>query len=170
VSRAMINRIERGLSSPTASVLGRLSGAFGLTISQLLDAVPVRSGVQESAGGDPTTASAEAIDGILWADGASTWTDPETGYERRPISSPAFPADVTAVALPVGAAVTYPASAYAFLRHCIWVTSGTLTLERAGEPVVLRVGDRIELGEPAEVTYRNDGVDPCEYVVVVVRV
>ncbi len=37
VSRAMINRVERGVSSPTATILGRLSGAFGLTISQLLD-------------------------------------------------------------------------------------------------------------------------------------
>ena len=37
VSRAMINRVERGVSSPTATILGRLSGAFGLTVSQLLD-------------------------------------------------------------------------------------------------------------------------------------
>ena len=29
VSRAMINKVERGESSPTAALLGRLSGAFG---------------------------------------------------------------------------------------------------------------------------------------------
>ena len=31
VSKAMISKIERGEASPTATVLGRLSGAFGLT-------------------------------------------------------------------------------------------------------------------------------------------
>ena len=36
VSRAMISRIERGEASPTAVLLGRLSGAFGLTLSNLL--------------------------------------------------------------------------------------------------------------------------------------
>ena len=36
VSRAMISKVERGESSPTAAVLGRLSAAFGLTLSQLL--------------------------------------------------------------------------------------------------------------------------------------
>ena len=36
VSRAMINKVERGEASPTASLLGRLAGAFGLTLSMLL--------------------------------------------------------------------------------------------------------------------------------------
>jgi transcriptional regulator with XRE-family HTH domain len=36
VSLSMINEIERADSSPTASLLGRLSGAFGLTLSMLL--------------------------------------------------------------------------------------------------------------------------------------
>ena len=36
VSKAMISKIERGEASPTATILGRLSGAFGLTLSALL--------------------------------------------------------------------------------------------------------------------------------------
>lgn len=32
VSRAMISKIERAEASPTAALLGRLSGAFGLTL------------------------------------------------------------------------------------------------------------------------------------------
>ena len=35
-SRAMIHKIERGESSPTASMLGRLSGAFGISMSTLI--------------------------------------------------------------------------------------------------------------------------------------
>ena len=33
VSRAMIHKIERGESSPTATLLGKLSGAFSLSMS-----------------------------------------------------------------------------------------------------------------------------------------
>src|SRR3954453_17265099 len=36
VSKAMISKIERGEASPTAALLGRLSGAFGLTLSGAL--------------------------------------------------------------------------------------------------------------------------------------
>ena len=36
VSRAMISKVERAEASPTAALLGRLSGAFGLTLSALL--------------------------------------------------------------------------------------------------------------------------------------
>src|SRR5688572_11934806 len=36
VSRAMINRIERGESNPTAVVLGKLSAAFRISVASLL--------------------------------------------------------------------------------------------------------------------------------------
>ena len=36
VSKAMISKIERAEASPTAALLGRLSGAYGLTLSSLL--------------------------------------------------------------------------------------------------------------------------------------
>src|SRR5271169_4558794 len=35
VSRAMISKVERGEASPTAVLLGRLSGAFALTLTAL---------------------------------------------------------------------------------------------------------------------------------------
>src|ERR1700684_1617908 len=38
VSRAMISKIERGESSPTAVVLGKLSAALELSVSELLEA------------------------------------------------------------------------------------------------------------------------------------
>ncbi|MDR6170904.1 XRE family transcriptional regulator [Curtobacterium sp. SORGH_AS_0776] len=161
VSRAMINRVERGVSSPTATILGRLSGAFGLTVSQLLD---------ESLDHEvPRATDPDDARGVQRGTTADSWTDPETGYRRRPISSAAFPADVTEVRLPSGREVAYPASAYAFLRHCIWVVDGVLELVVGGEPTRLAAGDRIELGDPADVVYRNPGEEPTRYVVVVVR-
>ncbi|WP_144764266.1 XRE family transcriptional regulator [Curtobacterium sp. 9128] len=161
VSRAMINRVERGVSSPTATILGRLSGAFGLTISQLLD--------DGHPGEEAASGSVEDATGVQRGATADHWTDPETGYRRRPVTSADFPVDVTEVCLPAGRSVTYPASAYAFLRHCIWVVDGELVVDVGGEPTTLAAGDRIELGEPAEVTYRNDSADACRYVVVVAR-
>lgn len=157
----MINRVERGVSSPTATILGRLSGAFGLTVSQLLD---------ETLEHDvPRTADPDEARGVQRGATADSWTDPETGYRRRPVSSATFPADVTEVRLPAGREVAYPASAYAFLRHCIWVVEGVLEVVVAGEPTRLGAGDRIELGDPADVVYRNPGDEPVRYVVVVVR-
>lgn len=161
VSRAMINRVERGVSSPTATILGRLSGAFGLTVSQLLDEALDH---EVPRGADPDEAR-----GVQRGATADAWTDPETGYRRRPVSSASFPADVTEVRLPAGREVAYPASAYAFLRHCIWVVDGVLEVVVGGDSTRLGAGDRIELGEPADVVYRNPGDDTVRYVVVVVR-
>ena len=66
VSRAMINKVERGEASPTASLLGRLSGAFGLTLSALLARTE-------------TTYAGRIVrekDQLLW-------TDPASGYIVR---------------------------------------------------------------------------------------
>ncbi|MCX2622676.1 helix-turn-helix domain-containing protein, partial [Klebsiella pneumoniae] len=43
-SRAMIHKIERGESSPTASMLGRLSGAFGISMSTLIARAEMQEG------------------------------------------------------------------------------------------------------------------------------
>ncbi len=161
VSRAMINRVERGVSSPTATILGRLSGAFGLTVSQLLD-----ESLEHEV---PRASDPDEARGVQRGATADSWTDPDTGYRRRPVSSADFPADVTEVRLPAGREVAYPASAYAFLRHCIWVLDGTLELVVGDDVTRLGPGDRIELDEPADVVYRNAGDDPVRYVVVVVR-
>lgn len=47
VSRAMIHKVEAGRSSPTASLLGKLSGALGLSLSTLL-ARDLRPGVTQA--------------------------------------------------------------------------------------------------------------------------
>ena len=44
VSRAMIHKIERGESSPTATLLGRLSGALGISMSTLIARAEMQEG------------------------------------------------------------------------------------------------------------------------------
>src|SRR5262252_9735097 len=69
VSRAMINKVERGEASPTASLLGRLSGAFGLTLSTLLARTETSRAGRLVRAGDQLR-----------------WTDPATGYVRRQVA------------------------------------------------------------------------------------
>ncbi|GAA5207518.1 helix-turn-helix domain-containing protein [Microbacterium kyungheense] len=150
VSRAMIDRIERGASSPTAALLGKLAGALGLSISSLLS----RATTPES--------------GLLREGDRAGWTDPATGYRRRQVAAaPAFPVDVTEVTLPPRARVTYPAATYAFSRHLIWVADGVLTFHEGDRVHRLSAGDRLILGRPAECTYENADDEECTYVVVV---
>src|SRR5690349_4207921 len=84
VSRAMIAKVERDDAQPTAALLGRLSGALGLTLSELV-------------------AQAERSDATRLARAADqpTWTDPATGYVRRAISPHAGgPLELVEVDLP----------------------------------------------------------------------
>jgi transcriptional regulator with XRE-family HTH domain len=155
VSRAMINKVERGAASPTASLLGRLAGAFGLTLSMLL-----------------ARTETDHFGRLVRAKEQLCWTDPETGYVRRQIA-PApgsdIPLDVVEVALPAGASVSFPARSYLSVRQLLWVLGGCLSFVEGEIVHTLREGDCLELGPPADCTFRNIESVPCHYVVIVLR-
>src|SRR5258708_10206015 len=69
VSKAMISKIERAEASPTAALLGRLSSAYGITLSALLaqDALTRRG---------PVRADSQAI-----------WRYPATGCIRLQVAA-----------------------------------------------------------------------------------
>jgi transcriptional regulator with XRE-family HTH domain len=168
VSRAMISKIERGESSPTAVLLGKLSAALELSVSELL------TGARLGDGQGPEAAELPPVDAtgasrVRRAADTPQWRDPDTGYLRRQISTAAFPAAVTEVTLPPGARVPYPAAAYAFIAQLVWVLSGQLTLTDGAERRVLAVGDTFELGQPRAREFRNETAEECRYVVVVTR-
>ena len=153
VSRSMLHKIEQGQSSPTAVLLGKLSGAFGLSISTLMARAEVREGKLLRSGEQPV------------------WTDPETGYIRRHISPRSdMPLDLVTVGLPPGANVPMPASAYTFLRQLIWVTKGTLVFEEGDTRHRMETGDCLELGPPTNCVFRNESEEPCEYLVAALTV
>jgi transcriptional regulator with XRE-family HTH domain len=152
VSKAMISKIERGEASPTATLLGRLSGAFSLTLSALLARA-------ELGGGR-----------LLRANAQPQWRDPATGYVRRHVSPASdLPLELIQVELPAEAAVTFPASSYAFLRQLVWVLKGRLTFTEGEVVHDLGPGDCLELGPPAECTFKAGGRAPCVYLVAVMR-
>ena len=177
VSRAMISKIERGESSPTAVVLGKLSAALELSVSELLAPAGPGAAGNPPGGQAPARqtapgrwAGAGAGGGVVRrAAGIPQWRDPDTGYLRRQVSTPRFPVAVTEVTLPPGARVPYPAGAYAFIAQLVWVLSGQLTLADGPATHVLAAGDTFELGEPRPREFRNETAEDCRYLVVVTR-
>ncbi|MGF6572894.1 transcriptional regulator with XRE-family HTH domain [Paraburkholderia sp. GAS333] len=152
VSKAMISKIERGEASPTATVLGRLSGAFGLTLSTLL-ALAEQTGERLARRADQ-----------------SIWQDPETGYIRRRISPPTGGVlELLEIELPAGVRVPYPPDAFVFQHQQIWVTQGVLNFREGEQEYRLETGDCLQLGAPVECEFFNAGDDVCRYVVGLVR-
>ncbi|MEU6553276.1 XRE family transcriptional regulator [Streptomyces sp. NPDC046915] len=157
VSQAMISRIERGESSPTAVVLGKLSAAFQLSVASLL---ALAEGTQQDT---------EATAGVRRRADAAEWRDPDTGYRRRQIAGPEFPAEIAEIHLPAGARVPYPAAAFAFIRQIVWVLDGRLTFHDGDTVHQLDAGDTIELGEPAPRVFVNATDAECRYAVILTR-
>jgi transcriptional regulator with XRE-family HTH domain len=154
VSRAMLSKIERREASPTAALLGRLSAAFGLTVSQIF------AGTQDQPAGQ-----------VARADQQPSWRDPETGFLRRSLSPPGpAPLELVWGELPPGAEIAYPAASLAFIAdQQLVVTAGELTIVLGGTIHTLSAGDCLRFGPPGDVTYRNLGVARCRYLVAVLR-
>ncbi|MFN3513066.1 MAG: helix-turn-helix domain-containing protein [Phenylobacterium sp.] len=152
VSKAMIGKIERGEASPTAALLGKLSGALQLTLAALLTRA-------EAEGGRKTAAADQPV-----------WRDPGTGYLRRQVFARGdHPVELVEVELPAGARVDLPAASYAFIRQVVWVLSGTLAIEEGGRRTELAAGDAYAFGEPAQSSFINPAPEPCAYLVAVSR-
>ena len=169
VSRAMISKIERGESSPTAVVIGKLSAALELSVAELLAAAPAAAPASGAAAGLAAHVQVPVAGLVRRAADTPEWRDPDTGYLRRQVSTPRFPVAVTEVVLPPGARVPYPAGAYAFIAQLVWVLSGRLTLADGPDVHELSAGDTFELGEPRPREFRNESAGGCRYLVVVTR-
>lgn len=149
VSRAMIHKIERGESSPTATLLGRLSGAFGISMSTLI-------------------ARAEMQEGKLSRfDDQPVWHDPQSHYLRRHVSPRSdLPIDLVQIELPAGSDIPMPASSYVQARQLIWLQQGELVFMEGDTRHEMKAGDCLELGPPNDCRFINETTQPCVYLVV----
>src|SRR5580658_10071605 len=125
VSRAMISKIEHGEASPTAALLGRLTAAFGLTLSQLF------ARIEEQPAGQVTRAAEQPV-----------WRDPETGFLRR-VLSPAStsPLELIWGELPPGAEIAYPGVFPFIADQQLVVIGGELAIVQGGSVHTLGQGD-----------------------------
>ena len=148
----MIAKVERAQAQPTAALLGRLSAALGLTLSELV-------GRAERSGGRLARRAEQPV-----------WSDPETGYVRRAVSPPGGrPLELVEVELPAGAEVRFPAETYRFIHQQIWVLDGRLLFREGDVEHDLATGDCLELGPPQACSYTNPTSSPVRYLVALAR-
>src|SRR6185369_13524860 len=108
VSRATLSRLENGEVSPTASVLGKLCAAYGLTLSRLMHMVE-----DEFAPLVPRAAQ-------------PVWTDPSVGFRRRSVSPPArtLAGEALECELDPGARIAYDRAPRPGLKHHLVLVEG----------------------------------------------
>jgi transcriptional regulator with XRE-family HTH domain len=152
VSRSMISLIERGESSPTAAVLDRLAAGLGVTIASLF---------ADEAGADASPMSRRRDQ--------TAWRDPETGYVRRNLSPPAFPApiELVEVVLPAGTRVAYdtPGTRAVGVNQQVWVMEGRLEVSLGEVNYRLDAGDCLAMLLDGPIVFRNPEAEPVRYVV-----
>jgi transcriptional regulator with XRE-family HTH domain len=151
VSRAMIAKIERGEAQPTAVLLGRLSAALGMTLSELVAHAEGNGGRLARRADQPT------------------WIDPGTGYVRRAVSPANSPLELVEVELPPGTRISFAADTYAFIQQQIWLLDGRLHFREGDVEHELAAGDCLQLGPPAHCTFSNPARKPCRYLVALTR-
>lgn len=151
VSRATLSRLENAEVSPTASVLGKLAAAYGLTISRLMHMVE------------------DDFAPLIRRDAQPLWIDPDLGFRRRSVSPPAqtLRGEVLECELQPGTRITYDHPPRVGLEHHLLLTDGQLEISIEGQTYDLRPGDclRYQLyGASAFATPRRSG---AKYVLVV---
>lgn len=150
VSRAMISRVERGESSPTAALLDRLCAGLGVLLSTLF---------RDEAQGGPLARRGEQ----------PVWTDPDSGYVRRSVSPAGTGSrlEIVEVEMPAGARVLLDAPRGGFrLDQQLWLLEGELTLSVGGREHRLAAGDCLAMLLDGPIAFHNPGEVPARYAVV----
>lgn len=125
VSRATLSRIENAEVSPTASVLGKLCAAYGLTMSRLMHMVEDNF--------VPLVRRSEQL----------VWTDQTLGFRRRSVSPPAhtLTAEVLECELGPGTRISYDRPPKPGLEHHLFLIEGQLKVSVEGQSYELLPGD-----------------------------
>lgn len=125
VSRATLSRLENAEVSPTASVLGRLCAAYGLTMSRLMRMVE------------------DEFEPVVRRDAQWAWRDREVDFERRAVSPPnaALSGEVIECRLGPATRIAYPEPSKPGLEHHLVMVEGTLGFSIGGVRHELGPGD-----------------------------
>jgi len=152
VSAPMLSQVERGDTSPTLTVAGRIAAGLDLTLSQLLRldegrhvvVVPRGSGRARERGGHRTEELTPALPGQR-AD--------VSRHTLAPGGSTGGPSD--------------PPMHEAGARETALVLEGSLTLVVDGEDHTLAAGDAVTFDADLPHHFENRDASPCEFVAVV---
>jgi len=151
VSRAMLSRIERGESSPTAQLLNKVCDGLGITLSALF--------AEPAPAASPLTRYREQ----------PTWRDPATRYLRRSVSAPGTgsPVDIVEVEFPAGARVAFDRQRSNDGDQHIWVLDGSLHMQVGDESYRLERGDCLMMRFDQPIVFHNPTRRTVRYAVVI---
>ena len=155
VSRSNISLIERGQSSPTASVLDKLSAGLGVTVASLFDDPAPRA--------EPPSPLARVAE-------QPVWTDPSSGYVRRNVSpAAASPMQLVDVLFPPGRCVAYETGARETDVHQqVWMIDGCMDITVGDQTWQLLAGDCLAMRLDRPISYSNPSLQPARYLVALV--
>ncbi|WP_329261971.1 XRE family transcriptional regulator [Streptomyces sp. NBC_01478] len=152
VSRSTLSRAERAEISPTASLLNRLCGVYGRTMSQLLSEVEAEPALLVRAAEQPV------------------WEDRASGFVRRSVSPPhtGLRGELVEGRLRAGADLAYDRPPVPGLEQHIWVLAGALDVTAQDTEHHLDAGDCLRLRVWGPTRFRCPGPDDVRYVLAVV--
>jgi transcriptional regulator with XRE-family HTH domain len=155
VSRATISKIERAESSPTATVLNKLSVGFGIPLPDLFG--PSHYNHPRLADRHPISTRKTQAE----------WHDPEAGYRRWTLtpagSNQAM--KLSEIVLSPGGRITFEAAAGSQALHQqIWVLEGRLELRTGIDIRQIGAGDCIALNMDSPLALRNPGKSKVRYL------
>ena len=152
VSRSTLSRAERAEISPTASLLNRLCGVYGRTMSQLLSEVEAEPALLVRAAEQPV------------------WEDRTSGFVRRSVSPPhaGLRGELVEGRLRAGADLAYDRPPVPGLEQHIWVLEGALDVTAQDVEHHLDAGDCLRLRVWGPTRFRCAGPDEVRYVLAVV--
>jgi len=150
VSRAMLSRVERGESSPTAQLLNKICGGLGVTLSALF--------ASAENGSSPLARKAEQ----------PVWRDPATGYVRRTVSPPreGTPFDLVEVEFPPGGSVSFDNARAGGAAQLVWLLEGCIEITLGEESIRLDAGDCLFMRLDRPIRFHNPAAAPSRYAVV----
>ena len=152
ISRATLSRLENAEVSPTASALGKLAAAFGLTISRLMHLVE------------------DDFAPLIRRDAQPVWSDASVGFKRRSVSPPAqsLAAEVLECALEPGMRIAYDEPPRPGLEHHLLLVEGRLDITVDGRSHALRPGDCLRYQLFGASTFATPADAGARYILVIV--
>lgn len=152
ISRSTLSRAERAEISPTASLLNRLCGVYGRTMSHLLSEVEAEPAL------------------LVRAAEQTVWEDRASGFVRRSVSPPhsGLRGELVEGRLAPGADIAYDRPPVPGIEQHIWVLEGALDVTAQDVRHPLGAGDCLRLRVWGPTRFRCPGPDAVRYVLAVV--
>ena len=152
VSRATLSRLENAEVSPTASALGRLCAAYGMTMSRLMRMVE------------------EDFEAVIRREAQWVWRDQAIAFERRSISPPnaVLAGEVIECSLGPGTHISYPHPSKPGLEHHLVMLDGRLKLTVGDATHDVETGDCLRYILHGATVFQTPGDVGARYILFIV--